>query len=982
MDENLLNDVLECSVCLVEMDGTSKVLPCQHTFCRRCLEDIVAAHKELRCPECRAIVNCKVEDLPPNILLARLLESMKAARLSKRNNDLTLMKKEQGSSIQVEKAEDIRSIEWNMKRDRILASFSAKPGLTIGMNSPVGAQPMEEFTVGLGSGTSLGETETSPVLACSMPQLVIHPCARAIDTYEANNPCDLSFKKGDMITLNCKVDAIWYHGSLGKKQGYFPATHVHIVVPLPHIACTALYDFQQIGDGDCLAFKQGDQIQILRRVDENWAEGRMGNQTGIFPFIFVSLNKEAKRFMEFSQEFHSGPSRSVPPLPQKSSTNPFSDAFESNLPASSMSLGTVTTTSTSSSSSLPSSPSTSNTAALSPLPPPPFFRRSSRQDSQPFTTCIQENQDELPPKKSDWRKNSLAELLGVQDLLLGLEVSGDASSPIDAQGSPSNLQETKEHQQSQQDLEGQRVPLPVPAKKTPPPRPPNRPKLPPPTQRSPQYVALFAYKPNKSDELELVKGEMYQVTEKCQDGWYRGMASGSTKSGVFPGNYVQPLSCPSAYNCILLQPWCSPAMNQPYPRTKEQVRLLLLYDFRIKKKAANSIADINTAFGPDTVSKSTAYDWYSRFQKGNESLEDQPCTGRPSEFDNSALQEALEANNRQTSRELADLLGVSHTTILHHLAELGKKAKLGQRSPEHLPLRTEVGGVGEAGAAAAPKSQNQSASGALSHSASAPSLPAPPTIGSLRARPHGTNSPSRRGKSETLMKSLLNPNPQFTPPNITLPSSMAAKAPNKKNSAVGIVKKGSGKWDFKLRPARKITRPTKSFLLVEENPGFDDDFSLSSFGSPVHVRSGSCPSQLEDQDKNATSAHALPVASGSHCKERTNLIFANLGVALPPRTDPDGTRNEKIQTPKHQDQTTGSGSEDGNEKKPKQPTPLVRERFRCVVPYPASSKYELDLKLGDTVYVHKKQEDGWYKGTLQRTGKVGLFPANFVEPCS
>ncbi|CAG0898202.1 unnamed protein product [Darwinula stevensoni] len=50
-------------------------------------------------------------------------------------------------------------------------------------------------------------------------------------------------------------------------------------------------------------------------------------------------------------------------------------------------------------------------------------------------------------------------------------------------------------------------------------------------------------------------------------------------------------------------------MNQPYPLTKEQVRLLLLYDFRIEKKAANSIADINTAFGPDTVSKSTAYDW-------------------------------------------------------------------------------------------------------------------------------------------------------------------------------------------------------------------------------------------------------------------------------------------------------------------------------------------------------------------------------------
>ncbi|CAG0888856.1 unnamed protein product [Darwinula stevensoni] len=174
---------------------------------------------------------------------------------------------------------------------------------------------------------------------------------------------------------------------------------------------------------------------------------------------------------------------------------------------------------------------------------------------------------------------------------------------------------------------------------------------------------------NKSSELE---GDKAVVWIKEDD------VGISAFLGDHPGfmAFIKQRLCPSAYNRILLQPWCSPAMNQPYPLTKEQVRLLLLYDFRIKKKAANSIADINTAFGPDTVSKSTAYDWYSRFQKGNESLEDQPRTGRPSEFDNSALQEALEANNRQTSRELADLLGVSHTTILHHLAELGKKAKI------------------------------------------------------------------------------------------------------------------------------------------------------------------------------------------------------------------------------------------------------------------------------------------------------------------
>lgn len=54
-------------------------------------------------------------------------------------------------------------------------------------------------------------------------------------------------------------------------------------------------------------------------------------------------------------------------------------------------------------------------------------------------------------------------------------------------------------------------------------------------------------------------------------------------------------------------------------------------------------------------------------------------------------------------------------------------------------------------------------------------------------------------------------------------------------------------------------------------------------------------------------------------------------------------------------------------------------RFRCIVPYPPNSEFELELKVGDIIYVHKKRDDGWYKGTQQRTGRTGLFPASFVE---
>ena len=53
------------------------------------------------------------------------------------------------------------------------------------------------------------------------------------------------------------------------------------------------------------------------------------------------------------------------------------------------------------------------------------------------------------------------------------------------------------------------------------------------------YKALYDYTPNRSDELELHKNELYFVFEKCQDGWFKGSGLATLKTGVFPGNYVQ-----------------------------------------------------------------------------------------------------------------------------------------------------------------------------------------------------------------------------------------------------------------------------------------------------------------------------------------------------------------------------------------------------------------------------------------------------------
>lgn len=59
---------------------------------------------------------------------------------------------------------------------------------------------------------------------------------------------------------------------------------------------------------------------------------------------------------------------------------------------------------------------------------------------------------------------------------------------------------------------------------------------------SARYVAVYPYTPRKEDELELRKGEMFLVFERCQDGWFKGTSMHTSRIGVFPGNYVAPLA--------------------------------------------------------------------------------------------------------------------------------------------------------------------------------------------------------------------------------------------------------------------------------------------------------------------------------------------------------------------------------------------------------------------------------------------------------
>jgi hypothetical protein len=81
----MLNSQLECSVCY-HMFKDPRILPCGHTFCLKCLQDIVTAaasktDKTPSCPTCRAafqVSSQNLQDLPKNFTVAQLISALPA----------------------------------------------------------------------------------------------------------------------------------------------------------------------------------------------------------------------------------------------------------------------------------------------------------------------------------------------------------------------------------------------------------------------------------------------------------------------------------------------------------------------------------------------------------------------------------------------------------------------------------------------------------------------------------------------------------------------------------------------------------------------------------------------------------------------------------------------------------------------------------------------------------------------------------------
>ncbi|XP_061440098.1 E3 ubiquitin-protein ligase SH3RF1 isoform X2 [Rhineura floridana] len=824
MDESALLDLLECPVCLERLDASAKVLPCQHTFCKRCLLGIVSSRNELRCPECRTLVDCSVDELPSNILLVRLLDGIK-------------------------------------QRPRKLG--------------------------GVG-----------------VPHL---PCAKALYNYEGKESGDLKFSKGDIIILRRQVDENWYHGEVNGVHGFFPTNFVQIIKPLPQPPpqCKALYDFEvkdKEADKDCLPFSKDDILTVIRRVDDNWAEGMLADKIGIFPISYVEFNATAKQLIETDK-----PSGSAVDSGEGTSGASHSSSVQKH---------TDTKKNTKKRHSF-TSLTMSNKASQS------SQNRHSMEISPPV--LISSSNPTAAARISELTGLSCSAPSQVHISTTGLIVTPPPSSPVTT-GPSFNFPPEVTYQAA---LGNMNPPLPPPpllsatiiaptstglpsgaTQKSAPGsteqithlRPQTRPSV---------YIAIYPYTPRKDDELELRKGEMFLVFERCQDGWFKGTSMHTSKIGVFPGNYVAPVTraVTSASQAKI-----------PVSTAGQTGRVVTMVNTStaggtLQKLQGNGVT-MNSSAVPTAV-VSAAHIQTSPQTKVLMHMTSQMTVNQA----RSAVRTvAVHSQERPTATVMpiqaqssACLIPAAVIIPHHSVASQQLQPQLSNAAAAYITAvninRTNVPLTCTASSPVTSASLDGDANGRIMtvH----PGAPASPentlAVGGITT----VNKSDRDGKKEKkgLLKLLAGASTKRKP-RASPPSSPTLEV---EQAAVELALQGA---------------------VGPEVP------STSS-----HGRAESCPVD------NETSAS---VQENTHRK--ASSVDSSIPIAPPPR------------------QPCSSLAPILNECRP-----VVCERYRVVVSYPPQSEAELELKEGDVVFVHKKREDGWFKGTLQRNGKTGLFPGSFVE---
>jgi len=267
-----------------------------------------------------------------------------------------------------------------------------------------------------------------------------------------------------------------------------------------------LYSFQSQNSRE-LTFKKGDIIYIKKQIDSNWYEGERNGMVGIFPKSYVEiLPNESAVTQEITKSLQRK-GRTV----EGEARAKYSFAAQTPMELSLIKGETVTITR-----------KVDNNWFEGKL--------GSRKGIFPisYVEILKEPKEE---KTSTIGEETRAFSQSINQMSAHQSINKTMSSSTSAQQMSASFTSTFERSKSGALSPYSTHSRPTSALSNPGTQSSDKPEPTP-------YRAMYNYKPQNEDEVELCEGDVVFVMEKCDDGWFVGTSQRTGIFGTFPGNYV------------------------------------------------------------------------------------------------------------------------------------------------------------------------------------------------------------------------------------------------------------------------------------------------------------------------------------------------------------------------------------------------------------------------------------------------------------
>lgn len=343
--------------------------------------------------------------------------------------------------------------------------------------------------------------------------------AKAKFNFVAQSDKQMTLMKDQIVIITRDVNKDWFEGQTpdGKQSGMFPVSYVEVMdpvatKPLRRGRAQAKFDFKATNSKQ-LPVKKGDIIELIEKVDANWYKGCIGQKTGILPANYLEIEREPEQKSKVAGSSKANLTQTTPAVVKNSTPTYNHKATISN----SSSNSDPDDKEKMSKASFLANAVVSSGVHLN----KPQDRRGEfnipELDNEAMGITREINGKHTSQGSYDTTISSTSSSLH-SDLGQNLQISSNTNivspSVSSSQSEKPQIQQIASEPKDEEEIPDDDFPI------------------------REKHVALYPYVPQNEDELELRGGDIVQVVEKCDDGWFVGTCERTGGFGTFPGNYV------------------------------------------------------------------------------------------------------------------------------------------------------------------------------------------------------------------------------------------------------------------------------------------------------------------------------------------------------------------------------------------------------------------------------------------------------------